>query len=195
MSDPNVKSQLRLAAIIVASTLLTGAFLAGGYVGYQKREVRLAEEKRELLEINVTSVMSLSNIGKYSDEEQRLVDGNMADAQKLRMTLVRIHQNRVTFWENRQREIDVKVSELKRKVQEMIYQGEFNETFRRVALGVANDLDKATIIAKVNLEGYSEAMGKLESWKPFKTIDEARKFELTSKATNTNKQQPNQGKM
>lgn len=165
--------QLKTAAIVVVATLFTGSVLAGGYVVYQKREARIARDTAQLVMLNERALQAISSIGKYSDEEQKLIEGSVGEPERLRLVLVRLHTSRITFWESKKMDLDSRIENFKKQVQLAVSQGEYTPTIKRVAMDVADKLDKERNLIEANLAGYNESLTKLEKWKPFATIQEA----------------------
>lgn len=155
-------NQFQKNVLFVAVTifiLVVGCILVNDAI--QQRAKHVEEQKVQWKKANIKILKGLSGIGALSTEEQTRVDNAGDDLDRLQQVLIDIHQERITFWSGRVKQIGEQSRDLPTNYySEAIYGNSVRSKLQR-ELAEAND----------NLAGYQASIDKIRNWKPISFED------------------------
>jgi ketosteroid isomerase-like protein len=153
----------RNVLFIAAAAILIVAVSFGLYFGITSHlaEQAKVDAARQLAwhNENIRQLKELSEVGVFSDEEQKRLDAAGDDPERMQQALLDIHQGRATLWKARLDDAEERATKLRILVGGSPYEyGGYQE----VAASIRKDDDEA----RSQLSAFATAYHNIEAWRP-----------------------------
>jgi hypothetical protein len=153
----------RNVLFIAAAAILIVAVSFGLYFGITSHLAQQAKEDaaHQLAwhNENIRQLKELSDVGVFSDEEQKRLDAAGDDPERMQQALLDIHQGRATLWKARLDDAQERATKLRILTGGSVYDyGGYQE----VAASIRKDDDEA----RSQLSAFATAYRNIEAWRP-----------------------------